>query len=331
MFKAVANKFKANPSFYYAMSIAATWAGVGSLMNSMTVAREYGIVPFFIWAIGNTLACIVFGIFAPMIPRLRDVYRSKPMQIIVGLMCVFQIWLNMNGIQAIFAETTLPPNTGMYIAYGFAIFFLFLLLKFGMIRNVLTDNVSWSSVYALAFVLTIGAIIYSNGNMNTLSWGLTADALNYGIGKAILLIPGAFLYPYFFEILDYNDQNEEGTKSINVRRAFIIGGLLFGFYLIFAFLMAWTSFSPVLNIIRAILITLVAVSTLSSFLYSIYITFGRKLGLALNVVAVAGWQFLIPLGVMGAWTLMSKIRIWIVVASIVAALIWHRVEKKKAV
>lgn len=57
----VKDKFKKTPSIYYAMSIAATWAGVGSLMNGITMAQDYGIVPFIIWAIGNTLACVVFG------------------------------------------------------------------------------------------------------------------------------------------------------------------------------------------------------------------------------------------------------------------------------
>ncbi|MEG0146686.1 MAG: hypothetical protein RR739_11535, partial [Clostridia bacterium] len=100
MFSKITSRFKADPTLYYAMSIAATWAGVGSLMNGITMVREYGIIPFLIWALGNTLACVVFGVFAPMIPKLRDVFRTKPMRLIVGLMCVFQIWLSMNGIQA---------------------------------------------------------------------------------------------------------------------------------------------------------------------------------------------------------------------------------------
>ena len=57
------------------MSIAATWAGVGSLMVGMQMAQTFGIVPFLLWALGNTLACIVFGVFAPGIPKVREVFR----------------------------------------------------------------------------------------------------------------------------------------------------------------------------------------------------------------------------------------------------------------
>lgn len=311
------------------MSIAATWAGVGSLMVGIQMAQDYGIIPFLLWALGNTLACIVFGIFAPRIPKLRDVFRSKPMHFIIGIMCIFQVWINMNGIQSIFKDTPFTGTFGMALAYVVAVFFIFLLIRYGMIRNVLTDHASWIAVYAVAFVLTICAIIYSQGNMYELSWGL--DQIPAGIEKCILLLPGAFLYPYFFEILDYNDSNEDGTKKINVQHAFINGGLLFGAYLTFTFLLAWTRFGPVLNTVKAVLITLVAVSTISSFLYSIYIAFGKKLGIVVNIACVALWQLVIPMGVLGVWTLMSSIRIFIVIGSILFALAWNFVEKRKAV
>ena len=328
MFSKIKQKFKNNPSLFYSMSIAATWAGVGSLMMGVEMTQKYGVIPFLLWAFGNTLACIVFGIFAPMIPKLRDVFRSRPMKVIVGLMCLFQVWISLNGIQTIFQDTVLG-NFGMYLSYGLAAFFIVLLFKFGMIRNVLTDHYGWIAVYVIAFLLTVGAIVYSQGNMNVLSMGF--ENIPIGVEKCLLLIPGAFLYPYYFEILDYNDKNDDGTKKINVRKAFIVGGVLFGAYLTFTFLLAWTNFSPMLNIVKAFLIVLIASSSLSSFQYSIYLTFGRKLGLGINIAAVALWQLLIPLGVMGVWTLMSTIRVYIVLAAVVIALIWNCISSRKAV
>lgn len=329
MFSNVINRFINRPSLYYSMSIAATWAGVGSLVVGMQMVREYGVIPFLLWALGNTLACVVFGIFAPVIPKLREVFRSSPMNFVIGIMCVFQIWLNMNGIQTVFEDTALTGTFGIVLAYVVAVFFIFLLIRFGMIRNVLTDYASWLSVYGLALLLTIAAIIYSHGNMNPLSLGF--NHIGAGVEKCLLLLPGAFLYPYFYEILDYNESNGDGTKRINIRRAFIDGGLLFGAYLTFTFLLAWTNFGPVLNLIKAFLITLVAVSTISSFLYSVYITFGKKAGILVNLGCVALWQLLIPMGVLGVWTLMSSIRIFIVAGGILYALAWNFQEKRKAV
>ena len=320
----IADRFKVNPSLYYAFSIAATWANAGSLLNGITISRENGSLPFLMWAIGNTLACIVFGILAPRIPKLREVFRSKPMKIIMGIMCPFQCWISMNGIQTVFAETPLGRTGGIIISLAIALFFIFLLLKYGMIRNVLTDHVGWVAVYALVFAVA-GIALFK--------YPITVPALGIasaGIKNALLLIPGAFLYPYYYELLDYNEKNEDGTSKVNIRRAFIVGGVSFGIYLFFIYFMSFATFSPALNVIKAILVTLIASSSLSSFLFSIYLTFGRKLGIAVNVMTVGLWQFLVPLGVMGAWTLMASIRIYIVAGAIIAALIWHFASRKAA-
>ena len=324
MITKIKENFKSNPTLYYALSICATWANAGSLLNGVTISTKNGIIPYLLWAVGNTLACIVFGIFAPMIPKLRDVFRSKPVKIIMGIMCPFQCWISMNGIQQVFSDTVIGSTWGIVIALAIAVFFIFLLIKYGMIRNVLTDHVSWIMVYALVFAVSVIAFAKSGATIPAMGLENTAS----GIKNALLLIPGAFLYPYYFSLLDYNEKNEDGTKSVNIRKAFILGGLTFGIYLVFIFIMSLTTFGPVLNIVKAVLVTLIAASSLSSFLYSIYIIFGRKLGLGINVLTIGLWQFLIPLGVMGAWTLMASIRIYIVAGCILFAIGWYIAEKR---
>ena len=69
-------KFKSNPQLYYALSIAATWAGIGSLMNGVTMTQTYGVIPSLIWVLGNTVACILFGAVALKIPKVRPDSRT---------------------------------------------------------------------------------------------------------------------------------------------------------------------------------------------------------------------------------------------------------------
>lgn len=329
MFSKLKSKFKTKPTLYYAMSISATWAGIGSLMNGVEMTRTYGVMPSLIWVLGNVTACILFGLVAPKIPKVREVFRSKPMMWICGVMCVFQAWLSMNGMQSVFAETPLGGNFGMITAYALAVFFIAILFKRGMLRNVLTDHFGWIAVYALALGVTFAAMIQSCGNYNAIALGIEAANMRTGIWKAVLLLPGPFTYPYFFELLEYNDGNEDGTRKINTKRAFILGGVLFGVYMAIVFMLAWAQFSPALAVVKAVLITLIGVSTLSSSMYSIYIAFGRWAGLALNVALVALWHVLIPLGVMNMWTLMASIRIYFVTGGILAALIWNAIDKAK--
>lgn len=322
----ITQKFRNRPTAYYALSICATWANAGSLLNGVSIARGSGLLPFLLWALGNTAACIVFGLAAPRIPKLREVFRSRTMKLVMGIMCPFQCWISMNGIREVFAETAAGEAFGGVIAIGIAAVFLLLLLRHGMIRNVLSDHLSWIAVYALVFGLTICAFL--RGPLTPVPMG--ADGLAGGLKNCLLLLPGAFLYPYYYEILDYNEENADGTRKINTTRAFCFGGLAFGIYLIFIFAMALATFSPAMALIRAVLVTLIAASSLSSFLYSLYLSFGRTVGLVLGAATVGLWPVLIPLGVMGAWTLMASIRIYIVIAAILAALAWNAYERKEA-
>ena len=55
MYQKIRNKFRERPTLFYACSIVASWAGVGSLMNFRTIALNYGAVPAIIWAVFNSL------------------------------------------------------------------------------------------------------------------------------------------------------------------------------------------------------------------------------------------------------------------------------------
>lgn len=323
------DKFKSNPQLYYALSIAATWAGIGSLMNGVTMTQIYGAIPSLVWVLGNTGACILFGAVALRIPKVREVFGSRVMKWICAIMCVFQSWLSMNGMQSVFSDTVLGADFGMYVAYALAVVFLLILLRFGMIRNVLTDGVGWIVVYLMAVGVTVAALLYSRGNLNHISLGIDAADMKQGLWKAFLLLPGPFTYPYFFEILNYNERNEDGTVKVNVQRAFTLGGVFFGVYMAIVFLLAWTQFSPALGIIKAVLITIIGASTLSSAMYSIYIAFGKKIGLAVNAALILFWNILIPLGVMNMWTLMASVRIYFVGGGILYAICWNAYEKQR--
>lgn len=236
-------------------------------------------------------------------------------------MAVFQIWLNMNGIREAFSDTTFGLSGGTILAYATAISFVVLLLWRGMIRNVLTDGASWLSVYGLIIFITIAAIIQNNGEFISCPLGLEIEPLSTGLHKAFLLLPGPFTYLYFYELLNYNDNNTNEIRKVNMQKAFTLGGLFFGLYMIFAFTLAFVDFPPELNLIKAVLLSLVAISSLSTFIFSIYLVFGRKLGLLIDVAAIVGWAQFMEMGVMGVWTMLASIRSYLVGAMIIAAIV----------
>lgn len=323
----ITQKFKRNPSLFYSMSIAATWAGAGSFIVGTNVAKTAGLIPWLLWALGNTLTCIVFGIVATKFKTVRKVANSKPIKLLMGFMAVFQVWVNMGGIYEMLEPTFVGSTASYVIVYALAIFFLILYLKKSTYRNVMTDNGSWMIVYGLIFLIVIISFIM-NGYKGIPLGLVPADIKAKGWTCTTLMF-GGFFYPTFWELLDYNDSNEDNAQKINIRQSFINGGLLFGFYLLFVLMGACAEYSESMNLAKAILVSLVAISSLSSFIYAIIIDFGKKVGVVINVATFGLWQVLVPMGVMGVWNLMQNVRIWMVWGMFAIAFIVYLVEKHK--
>lgn len=235
----------------------------------------------------------------------------------------------MNGIYEMLSPTVIGSNATYGIVYGLSIFFIIFYLKRATFRNVATDNFSWLLVYLLIAVLVVFSMI-TNG-IHSISTEIVPSAIKQNAWLCFTLSAGGFFYPTFWELLDYNDGNDEGTKKVNMRKAFVNGGLLFGFYLLFVLAGAYTTYSPAANLLKGILVSLVAVSSLSSFIYGAMVNFGKKLGVAIDIGAVALWQLLVPMGAMGVWTMLQNVRIWMIIGMFAVAFLWHCAEKRKAV
>ena len=331
MFSKLINKFKANPTLYYALSIAASWAGAGSLMNSTTMAQTIGVIPALIWCMFNTLACIVFGLIIWKLPTVREVMRTKACRFALALFSIFQIWLCMTAIHEAWASTPLGSVGGLILTYAFTLGFIIALHRMGIIANIITDDGGMYLIYFLVIVLAGVSWLTSGSSMEGLSLGLETPNLQEGLYKGLLLLPGPFTYPYFFKLLDYNESNDDKVKGCNIIKAFVLGGIGFGVYLVFAFSLIFTGVSPVLNICKALLLSVLAVSTLSSFIYSEFAVFGRKLGLGINLFAMVFWICVAPLGVMGVWTLMAESRVYLIVGILIAAVVKRTMNKRKVV
>ncbi len=325
--KTILAKLKQNPQAYYALSIAASWAGAGSLMNSTTMAKTLGVIPALIWCLFNTIACMVFGWIIWKLPTVREVMRTRACRMILAAFSIFQIWLCMTAIQEAWAGTPVGEMGGRIIAYAVTAVFIIALFRRGILANIITDNGGMYVIYALVLVLSL----VSMGTVGMSLKGLSAGVENIpqGLYKGFLLLPGPFTYPYFFKLIDYNEKNDESVSNCNITEAFVFGGLGFGLYMIFAFSLIFTTVSPALNICKAVLLSALAISSLSSFIYSEFAVFGKKIGLGINLFAILFWIFVAPLGVMGVWTLMAESRLWLIIGMLLWALVL-RVSRKGA-
>lgn len=318
-------KLKENPKWFYAFSICATWAGAGSLIVGTSMVKQYGILPFILWALGNSICCIVFGICTKKFPFLREIFESKILKVTVGLMSIFQLWVNMSAIFE--ALTFINPVVVTTLVYVICIAFLIYYLRDGMIKNILTDGSGWVLVYGIIFALVIISIIINGSTAPSL--GLTQEGITLGIKRFFTLLIGPFFYPYFWDLLKYNNKNDEGVTKTDIKSSFTLGGILFGIYIIFVFLLGTTTLSPVAEVVKGILLTLIALSSLTSFIYSLLSLFGKKVGAVINIVGFIGWKLLLPLGVMKIWNIMQDLRFTILVVSIITYFIVKKIKKMK--
>ncbi len=328
MFSKIKQKFKATPTAYYALSIAASWAGAGSLMNSTTLAHTLGVVPALIWCVFNTLACIVFGLIIHALPTVREIMRTRVCRLVLALFSIFQIWLCMTAINEAWASTAFGAAAGLTLTYAITALFIVALFRKGIIANILTDNGGMWVIYALV-VLYLASMAMDSGRAVALQAGAEPANMLQGFYKGLLLLPGPFTYPYFFKLVDYNESNDEGAKRTDITKAFLYGGVGFGVYLFFAFALIFTDVSPILNICKAVLLSVLAISSLSSFIYSEFAVFGKRLGLGINIFALAFWIVVAPLGVMGVWTLMAESRVYLIAALLVIAAVKRFSERRK--
>ena len=329
MFQTIIESFKKKPLLYYSMSIAASWAGAGSLMNSATMAKTLGVIPAATWCLFNTLACIAFGLIIWKLPTVRKVMRMKISKAILALFSIFQIWLCMTAINESWATTPLGVQGGMILTYGITALFIIALFRKGIIANIITDNGGMYMIYLLVLILSGVSLVKSGCSFD----GLTLGTENYmtGLYKGALLLPGLFTYPYFYKLLDYNEENPDKVSHTDIIKAFIFGGLGFGLYLIFAFALIFTTISPELEICKAVLLSILAISSLSSFVYSEFAVFGKGMGLCINLCALTFWIFVAPLGVMGVWTLMAESRVHLFFVMLIASVFVRLRDNRKAV
>lgn len=146
----------------------------------------------------------------------------------IGLLTLFQTWTQMSGIYEIFGDTPIGTKGGMIIVYVTCVAFLIVLLKDGMIRNVLSDGFSWVVVYGLLAVVVAAAMVYTGGTFTVIDPGVNAAGIKAGVYNGLLLLPGPFACPYYYSLFEYNDENADGTKRGNMKKAFVLAGVMFG-------------------------------------------------------------------------------------------------------
>ena len=310
-----------NSTFFYAMSIAATWAWGTSLVVGMETIQTKGIIPFLIWAIANSLAIPLFGFICYRIPNLDKVVNSKIVMIFTTIVTIFCIWIQLNAIYQYLCNLEFITDfMAKIISIAIMIFMTLALYKNGLIKSIFLDNPLWSLCYILLIVLLIYGIIANVETYNIVSY-TNENEIWWAINSCFILFSGPIMSLQ-------NWQVAEKLKQENKMKAHYLAGILFAIYMAFVGILANFKFNGVMNIILIFVVLTVALSTADSAIVGMQKSVGKKWGTVISLIAIGCWNWVIPMGVMGLWTTMGDMRKYVALICIIVSIGLYVAQKK---
>lgn len=318
MEKSIKNK----SSFFYAMSLAASWAWGTSLVVGMQTIQEKGIIPFLIWAIANSLALPLFGFIAYRIPNLSKVVNSKIVTFFTTIVMVFCLWIQMNAIyQYLNNLNFITDIASKIISIAIMIFMVIALYKDGLVKSIFIDNPLWFLCYALLFVLLILGFVFQVERYSLVSV-VNQKEISWALNSCIILFSGPIM-------CIQNWQMAEKLKAENKMKAHYTAGLLFALYMAFVGCLGYFHFNGIMNIILVLVVLCVSLSTADAAIVGLQKMAGKKIGVIIALIAIALWNFVSSMGVMGLWTTMGNMRKYVAGACIIVAIGMYFYQKRK--
>ena len=314
--------FKKDTSFYYAMSLAASWAWGTSLVVGMQTVQEKGLIPFLIWAIANSIALPLFGFVAYRIPNLQKVVNSKVVMLFTTIVMIFCLWIQMNAIYQYLNNLEFMADiASKIVSILLAIIMVFALYKDGLIKSIFIDNPLWLLCYVLLIVLLICGFVFSVDTHNIVGV-VDQKEIGWAINSVIILFSGPIM----------NIQNwqmaEKLKKEKKVESSHCIAGILFAVYMAFVGALAYFQFNGIMNIILVLVVLCVALTTADAAIVGMHKIAGKKVGILIALISVVFWHFVSDWGVMGLWTTMGNMRKYVAGVCILVAIGMYIYQKK---
>jgi len=187
------NILRERSPFYYAMSLAASWAWGTSLVVGMQTVQEKGIIPFLIWAIANSLALPLFGFIAYRIPNLEKVVNSKLVTLFTTIVMVFCLWIQMNAIYQYLNNLQFMTDIiSKVIAIAVITLMVFVLYKDGLVKSIILDNPLWALCYGLLFILLTYGLFFNVEKYNIVNIA-NNNEIKWALNSCIILFSGPIM------------------------------------------------------------------------------------------------------------------------------------------
>jgi hypothetical protein len=301
-------------------SMAAAWAWGSSLMVGSAIAVERGLLPFLIWAAGNSLMLPFFGFMVQKFPNLEKATSTKVFVFFMTIMQFFITWVNMQAVYMVSTQIGIPSTWAKILAIAVALVFILSVYRKGLELAIIVDYWEWLiMLVAIAFIVTVGMSLGEATPIPMLNEG---GHIRWALFGAASLMCGGFI--------DLQ-QWQRAKVAIAEKRtgAFWVAGIMFATYMVLIGLMASVQFTFWLSLVLLIVALLVTTDTLISVGAAMQEVGGNKMGAVFGIIAVVGWHFVYEYGIINLWNGYATFRLVIVTIMIATVIIWTYAEKKR--
>lgn len=292
------------------ISLTASWAWGVSIVVGMEVFQEKGLAAFIVWAVGNSLALLVFGALALRVKSgitLKDVTGSRFMYRFAFVIQFFSALANMTALKVAAQFLGLSPLLFAACACAVAILYTW---RSGLKASVETD-VLQLAIWMVLLVVAIAAGKWGGGVLVTSG----VPDIRWAAWGSLTLVAAPFL--------DQQLWQRRFALKYDSLQPFIVGSLCFAAYMV---LVALAAYYRIGGVVIGLVILMVAMSTLDSAFMAIacYARKSKQQGrlLALAVFAAAFVCLLVDIRLLDLWTFYSSLRLP------VAAFVVYRIFRK---
>lgn len=248
------------------ISAASSWAWGTSLVVGLEIAQTKGLAAWAIWAIANTAALAVFGLLAP---RIR-VFRAFDRPLIKAGALLIQLFI------LVIQLNILASLAGGLAATLTGFLFVLIVYKRGLFTSILSDN-ALLPVVMLALVCMVCTGILYDVPRTVYPVSGKADIL-WGLWGACILLSGPI-----------GDAQHWQRAS---RRAYFIGSLFFGVYMLLILFVSSFEFNAAMSIFLLVAVFCLTGSTMDSSAVALHALTGKQTGVAMALTVRVLWPLL---------------------------------------
>lgn len=301
--------------FRIGASSAASWAWGTSLIMGQQIAQEKGLIAWIIWAVCNTLTLALFGWLFNHNKISPETYNRKEVKIIALIIQLFCLLVQLNFINQQFLVITGNTTLAYIITIALGFFFTLIVYKKGLPTSIKTDVGQWLlAIGSIILVILVG--IFTKAPLQTFA-NTSMSGVLWGIWSGLILFAGP--------IGDVQHwQRAEADKS---KKAYYLGSVLFGMYMLLILGMAFFKFTLPMNIILLVAVLGVTTSTIDSIAVALHELGNKKVGTGIALILCVAFGIFVKMGMLQLWSSFGVIRFAFAIGILLLPLAFKRQNK----